>query len=110
MIITILAIQDFLCAATALLIAIILLSGAKTAAAFSTLLSRTGETVTPDSLPFELRLKYALLCVLRRTDLPAGQRTMAAEELGATPPALDLHVRHSVRRGILPVVARATAL
>lgn len=63
LIITILAIQDFLCAAAGLLVAIILLSGAKIAAAFSTLLSRQGEMVTPDSLPFELRLKYALLCL-----------------------------------------------
>ena len=61
LIITILAIQYFLCATVGFLVAIILLSGAKIAAAFAALLSRTGETVTPDLLPFDLKLKYALL-------------------------------------------------
>lgn len=49
LIITILAIQDFLTAAAGLFVAIILFSGAKIAAAVLTLLSRPGETLTPDS-------------------------------------------------------------
>lgn len=63
LIITILAIQDFLCAAAGLIVATILLSGAKTVAAVSTVLSRLGETVIAHSLPFETRLAYALLCL-----------------------------------------------